>query len=211
MYLVDVSAWQSDDNGNSLVEWEKLKEAGVEGVIIKIGERDRLDKGFISHVNAAVEHGLKYGIYYYAHASNPQEAVNEAQQVDAWVREYLNGECPELGIWYDAEASGMLVEDDDITDTCSAFVSYLNGIGYAYVGIYASWNWLSKEGAHHISIDDLADYVPYWVANYDGNNTFDEYHRNYLKEEYPDNNIVIHQFTDNLDGFGFDADIYEGD
>ena len=100
---------------------------------------------------------------------------------------------------------GMLVEDDDITDTCSAFVSYLNGIGYAYVGIYASWNWLSKEGAHHISIDDLADYVPYWVAQY---NNHDD-----LSDEYPDNNIRIWQFSDHMsDELPYDVDLYyEGD
>lgn len=205
MYLIDVSAWQSDDNGVSLVDWDGLKAAGVEGVIIKIGEHSTLDAGFISHVNAAVEHGLKYGIYYYAHACNPAEAMREADQVDAWVKEYLNGTCPELGIWYDAESKRMIAEDDDITATCSAFVSYLNGIGYEYVGIYASWNWLSKEGAHYIHIEDMADYVPYWVAQY---NSHDD-----LSDEYPDNNIRIWQFSDHMsDELPYDVDLYyEGD
>ncbi len=57
-------------------------------------------------------------------------------------------------------------------------------------------------------IEDLPDYVPYWVANYGSGNTFDNPCKDYLKEEYPDNIIRMHQFTDNLDGFGYDANIY---
>lgn len=201
MNVVDISAWQSDDDGHTKVDWDGLVTAGVDGVIIKIGEHSTLDVGFIDHVNAAVAHGLKYGIYYYAHACNEAEAQREAAQVDAWVKEYLNGTCPELGIWYDAESNRMLSEGDDITGVCSAFVSYLNGIGYIYVGIYASWNWLSAQGAHYIHIEDLADYVPYWVAQY---NSHDD-----LSDEYPDNNIRIWQYSDHLsDELPYDADLY---
>lgn len=205
MYLVDVSAWQSGENGNSLVDWGGLLNAGVEGAIIKIGQGDNLDEGFISHVNAAVAHGLQYGIYYYATARNPQQAVEEAQHVDAWVKEYLNGTCPQLGIWYDAEDWHMLVDDDDATATCSAFVAYLNSVGYNYVGIYSSWNWLSSQGAHHINIDELAGYVPYWVAQYSSHND--------LADEYPEANIRIWQFSDHMsDELPYDADLYyEGD
>ena len=47
-----------------------------------------------------------------------------------------------------------------------AFLNRLTDYGHQYQGIYAMWNWLSKEGEHHIHIDDLPEYVPIWVAQY---------------------------------------------
>ncbi len=203
MKVIDISAWQEN------VDWQAVKDAGIEGVILKIGEGCRLDDMFVEHVNHAVEYGLQYGVYYFAHAASYDEAVNEADTVADWLQEYLRGETPALGIWYDAESDDML--EGDVTESCRAFINRLTEYGHQYNGIYASWNWLSAEGAHHIRIEDLPDYVPYWVANYGSGNTFDNPCKDYLKEEYPDNIIRMHQFTDNLDGFGYDANIYYED
>ena len=199
MTIIDVSAWQGDDYGNSTVDWDGLITEGIEGVIIKIGEGAKLDEAFIDHANQAVAHGLKIGIYYYGHACTPEEAQQEAQQVEAWVDEYLNGSCPALGIWYDAESQRML--EGDTTAICSTFISYLNGIGYKYVGIYSSWNWLSSEGSHYIHMEELEDYVPYWVAQY-GNPSCS------LAEENPEANIRFWQYTDHYsDDLPYDASI----
>ena len=40
MKVVDISAWQEN------VNWQGLIDAGIEGVIIKLGERDTLDTMF---------------------------------------------------------------------------------------------------------------------------------------------------------------------
>ena len=113
--------------------------------------------------------------------------------------EYLNGGCPALGVWYDAESQRML--EGDTTSICSTFVSYLNGIGYEYVGIYSSWNWLSYEGSHYIHMEELEDYVPYWVAQY-GNSSCS------LAEENPEANIRFWQYTDHYsDDLPYDASI----
>ena len=193
MKVVDISAWQKD------IDWQGLKDSGVEGVILKIGEEDNLDEMFVKHVNHAVEYGLKYGVYYYARACNYEEAVEEADIVAGWLTEYLRGETPELGIWYDAESGKMLLNGSDITDVCMAFLNRLTDYGHQYNGIYSSWNWLSKEGAHHIHIDDLPDYVPIWTAQY---NSHDD-----LKDEYPDR-VRMWQYTDKLYGMNLDGDVY---
>ena len=158
MKVVDISAWQEN------VNWQGLIDAGIEGVIIKLGERDTLDTMFVEHVNHAVEYGLKYGVYYYAHACTHDEAVREADTVAAWLTEYLRGETPELGIWYDAESTRMTT--GDVTEVCMAFLNRLTDYGHQYEGIYAAWNWLSKDGAHYIDVDALPDYVPLWSAQY---------------------------------------------
>lgn len=192
MKVVDISAWQEN------VNWQGLIDAGIEGVIIKLGERDTLDSMFVEHVNHAVEYGLKYGVYYYAHACTHDEAVREADTVATWLKEYLRGETPELGIWYDAESTRMTT--GDVTEVCMAFLNRLTDYGHQYEGIYAAWNWLSKDGAHYIDVDALPDYVPLWSAQY---NSHDD-----LSDEYP-RRVRIWQYSDHFSNeLPYDADIY---
>lgn len=192
MKVVDISAWQEH------VDWQAIVDAGIEGVIIKLGERDTLDSMFVEHVNHAVEYGLKYGVYYYAHACTHDEAVREADTVAAWLTEYLRGETPELGIWYDAESTRMTT--GDVTEVCMAFLNRLTDYGHQYEGIYAAWNWLSKDGAHYIDVDALPDYVPLWSAQY---NSHDD-----LNDEYP-GRVRIWQYSDHFSNeLPYDADIY---
>lgn len=151
MKVIDISAWQTE------IDWQGLVDSGVEGVILKIGERSSFDNMFVDHINHAVEYGLQYGVYYFAHACTYDEAVAEADQVAAWLKEYLRGETPPLGIWYDAESNRML--NGDVTECCRAFINQLTNYGHQYNGVYASWSWLSAESSHYIRIEDLPDPV----------------------------------------------------
>lgn len=76
MKVVDISAWQE------YIDWQALKDYGIQGVIIKLGENYRLDEMFIEHVNNAVKYGFQYGIYYYSHASSINEGITEANWID---------------------------------------------------------------------------------------------------------------------------------
>lgn len=60
MKVIDISAWQEN------VDWQAVKDAGIEGVILKIGEHSHLDDMFVDHINKAVENGLQFGVYYFA-------------------------------------------------------------------------------------------------------------------------------------------------
>ena len=190
MKVIDISAWQENINWN-------LVKTQVDGVILKLGEYEKIDEMFIEHVNNAVAVGLPYGVYYYSHAENTADTQQEAKWVDNTIKTYLNGKTPALGIWFDAEDHDML--SGDVTAICSKFVNYLNGAGYTYVGIYASWNWLSSEGLHVIHLDELADYVPIWVAQYNSYND--------LADEYPNKNIKVWQYTDHANIIGIPSGV----
>ncbi len=41
MKVIDLSAWQTD------VDWQAIVDAGIKGVILKLGERDTLDEMFV--------------------------------------------------------------------------------------------------------------------------------------------------------------------
>lgn len=178
MKVIDVSAWQEN------IDWKAIKAAGIGGVIIKIGEGINLDSMFCDHVNNAVANGLQYGIYYYGHAKDIDEARREAYQVDQWLKIYLRGETPPLGIWYDAEDEDMLQGEQNVVYPIANFIHELRSAGYTYVGVYSSYNWLTNI----IDLQPLAMDIPIWVAQYNTKNDF------YF--EHPDRICRMWQYTD---------------
>lgn len=185
---IDISAWQTN------VDWQAVVNAEVEFVIVKLGEAGRLDTMFINHVNNAVAHKMRYGIYVYARALSVKEARAEADWTDRQIRQYLNGKNPELGIWYDMEDSTIANCGANITAICGNFIDRLNVLGYTYAGIYSSYNWLTNGT---IDTAQLAEYVPYWCAQYN-------YECNF---EHP--NLRIWQYTDRFsDALPYDGNVY---
>lgn len=193
MKVIDISAWQE------WIDWQTIKDAGIEGVILKIGEHYKLDEKFIEHVNNAVAYGLRYGVYYYSHATFIHEAVEEANWVDKQIKTYLNGKNPELGIWYDAEDNSMLKSSNNIAYIIGNFINRLNEIGYNYVGLYSSYNWLTNV----IDLNLLADYIPIWTAQYG-------YHENSFAIENPNRICRLWQYTDceQIGNMQLDCNIY---
>ena len=192
MKVVDISAWQTN------VNWQALKDYGIGGVILKLGEGGSMDKMFFEHVNNAVDYGLPYGVYYYGHASNADEARREAYQVDSWIKTYIRGENPPLGIWYDAEDKSMLKGDTNVVYPIANFVHTMREAGYNYVGVYSSYNWLTNV----IDLQPLPKDVPIWVAQY--------YRKNNFKEEHPDRVVKMWQYTDRerIGNLSVDCNIY---
>lgn len=83
------------------------------------------------------------------------------------------------------EAPEVIGQDpDDVTAVCSAFISACNAVGYS-AGIYASLSTLTDR----INVNDLADYVPYWCAQYGTSEC--SFH-----DSYPDNILAGWQWTD---------------
>ena len=193
MKVIDISAWQE------WIDWQAVKDAGIKGVILKIGERYNLDEKFIEHVNNAVAYGLRYGVYYYGHASSINEAVTEANWVDKQIKTYLNGQNPELGIWYDAEDKDMLEGHLNVVYPIANFISTLLGKGYNYVGLYSSYNWLTNI----IDLSALPYYVPIWSAQYG-------YPQNSFAMENPHRICRMWQYTDceRTGNMGLDCNIY---
>lgn len=182
--FVDISSWQED------VNWKRLSEE-FNGVILKIGQGHHLDDMFISHVNNAVAYNMPYGVYYYSKAWSESKAIEEARQVDAWLKEYLRGENPQYGIWYDVEDS--IIPTENVTDITMTFINHLWGKGYNYVGVYSSWNWFEHYFDHHIIRN-----IGLWVSQY--------YRENSLKLDHPNWNIKAWQFTSCYsDEFPYDA------
>ena len=79
---VDVSLYQGD------IEWQKVKNAGIEFAILRLGFRGYgqdgkivLDSKFEENYNNAINEGIEVGVYFFSQATNVEEAKEEAEFV----------------------------------------------------------------------------------------------------------------------------------
>lgn len=154
MHVIDISDYQTS------IDWSELAKH-CEGVIVKISEGCTLSRLHGKHIAAASARGIPWGVYCYTHSTTAARARQEAQTVLQALRALGYGK-PKLGAWIDIEDKKVLsILPDTVTACASAFISALNGAGIE-AGIYAS---LSTYRAN-LKINLLADYVPYWCAQY---------------------------------------------
>lgn len=181
--VIDVSFWQKD------IDYDLVKQVGVRGVIAKITEGTSIEETWWGHVAEAEKRGLKWGVYCYSHASTPEEAAEEANEV----LYLLGGKIPPMGVWFDFESPACLASEDP-TAVCSAFVNAINAKGIP-CGIYASLSNLEDV----IDVEALADYVPYWVAQYNSHCDF--------KAECPGKLLAGWQYSDSKTIGGVNVDM----
>ena len=107
---VDVSEYQGD------IDWERLKEAGVEFAILRLGYRGYgqagrivLDEKFEENYTGATENGIEVGVYFFSQAINIDEVREEADIV----LERLGGKQITYPVAFDLE---RIKHDDARTD-----------------------------------------------------------------------------------------------
>jgi GH25 family lysozyme M1 (1,4-beta-N-acetylmuramidase) len=198
-YVLDISDWQEG------IDWDEIVNNSVEGVIIKFAEGQSSTDCFANFLASAKEKGLAWGAYVFTLADNPDDSAAEAD----YVLSLLGGEVPPLGVWYDIErkynSDQICIYDpfkngvENTTAMCSAFISKCNAAGLM-AGIYSGYYNLRDM----INTDVLADYVPYWVADYSASCTY--------KEEFPNKNVMAWQYSDkgNIAGTEVDENLWYG-
>lgn len=162
---------------------------GAEGIIVKIGETlngvPTIDDNFVEHINATVAAGLPYGIYYVSHAIDGDKLMEEAQWINDMMANYLNGEVPELGVWWDMEVYNVkrMSISQELLDTIGTMQAWWHGC--QKIGIYAQYSYFID----YIDLEKYAQYqIPIWVAQYC-------YPENSLMTEYPNLHHVAWQWT----------------
>ncbi|MDE5804206.1 MAG: hypothetical protein K2I22_14985 [Lachnospiraceae bacterium] len=141
---IDVSKWQGE------IDWDKVKNDGIEFVIIRCGYRGSVtgtlveDPYFEQNIRGATAAGLQVGVYFFTQAVNEVEAVEEASMVVSLIRDY------ELTypVFIDTEGAGGNGRADSLsvesrTAVCEAFCTTVENAGFE-AGVYASRNWYNK-------------------------------------------------------------------
>ncbi|MDE7020621.1 MAG: glycoside hydrolase family 25 protein, partial [Lachnospiraceae bacterium] len=168
---IDVSKW------NETIDWEAVKEDGVEFAIIRCGYRGSLSGSLIldpmyeQNIRGAIDADIPVGVYFFTQSDNEVEAVEEASMVISLIRQY----DVDYPVFLDSESAGGNGRADDLnaedrTRIHKAFLETIANAGYA-TGIYASANWLNER----VDMTELSDYHT-WLAEYAEVPSYDGYY-----------------------------------
>lgn len=159
--LIDVSSHNGDIN------WEKVKEAGIKGAMIRVGYRGYgdativEDECFQKNIAGAKDAGLKVGVYFFSQATTPEEAIEEAE----YVTKKIWGRGVTLPVAFDMEpfmGNERFINHDikSKTEMADAFLRVINKFGYEPI-LYGNPTWLTND----VDISKLTEY-PVWLAHY---------------------------------------------
>ena len=148
-------------NHQGTVDWNKVKAAGIDFAILKVGPvYGKPDDSFERNAAECERLGIPYGAYYYSYARSVEDANKEADRTLAW----LGGHHPSLPVYYDLEDSYILQDPDfskdKLTQIAQAFCNRMEAVGFKS-GIYANLNWLNN----YLNSPSLSGY-DHWVAQY---------------------------------------------
>lgn len=130
---IDVSNWNED------LDWQQIKNAGYQFVIIRSSFRNTTDARFIQNISQATALNIPVGVYHFSYALNPEQAKQEAQYVLELIKSYPI----QLPIFFDFEydtikkaaAAGVTLNKDNFNSHAIAFLSEIERAGYI-PGIY---------------------------------------------------------------------------
>lgn len=164
VFGIDVSTHQKK------IDWAKVKNAGVEFAMIRVGYRGygksgniKLDDQFENNVKGAISVDIPFGIYFYSQALNEKEAIEEANFVLAHILPYKNHIT--LPVVFDFEGFAKInqrvygMKKPEITKCCIAFQDVIKANGFTCM-LYGSQSYLPKK----YDLNTLTD--PLWVARY---------------------------------------------
>lgn len=169
---IDVSIYQHVKIGETYqpLNWEAIKEAGLDFAILKAGSTPRtvgeVEKGGIEPVfemdyRDAREAGLELGVYFYSYATTVEQVEADARVLIGW----LEGKQFEYPIYFDLEDPSLVsLGQDTLTEMCVTFISALQANGY-YGALYTNNQWL-KQNLHENLLKGAFDI---WYARYPEN------------------------------------------
>lgn len=164
--IPDVSFYQDDNTTPQQIDFNKMKSAGVEGVIIRAGQNTWVDPDFAYNWSYASLAGLKRGAYWFLDTrSDPVE------QAKRFVNLFALSNV-ELGLWVDLEyteqygGTGPYNKETDWIKFCDVVRANNKSI----TGVYtANWWWRAREVNQEINRPDYWRSFPLWVAGYNDN------------------------------------------
>lgn len=154
---IDVSKWQGD------IDFAKLKEAGVEFIMIRVGSADGIDgeyfvdSKFERNIKGANEANIPVGVYYYSYANTKKRAIEDAK----WVLKQIKGYKVDLPVAFDWENwndfNEFHVSFYGLSQMATGFLDTLNKEGYDGL-LYSSKTYLERIW--------MPISYPTWLAHY---------------------------------------------
>lgn len=160
---IDVSRWnhQIDSASGTYLplDWQKIKSAGFDFVIIKAGStRSGKEPTFEMDYAGAKAAGLEVGAYFYTYSST----ISRINEDVSNLLEYLSGKAFEYPIYFDLEDPSLIsLGKETLTELCEVFICSMQKNGY-YSALYTNNNWLQNilNTSRILSLFDI------WYARY---------------------------------------------
>ena len=162
---VDLSDWQGLD-----VDFEEIKAAGYDYVILRAGFAQTQDKAFEGNYGRARAAGLDVGVYLYSYADSKDEVLQEAAALKGW----LKGKTLEYPVYFDLEdpeTHGSMTKED-LTSLALAFLDEMAADGWL-VGLYSCKSWLD----YKMDTEKICKRYECWMAQYLSDGSYDVYDR----------------------------------
>lgn len=153
---IDVSKW----NGN--INWGAVAASGIQFAILRTSfgwsNREKFtDIQLRNNINGAKSVGIPIGAYHYSYATNPQEAIMEADFFISRLQ-WTQWEYP---VFLDIEDKAQLnLSTQQRTDVAITFLERVKSAGY-YVGLYANLDWTRNK----LDMNRLSTYE-LWIAQW---------------------------------------------
>lgn len=158
---IDVSYFQ----GN--IDWAKVKEAGCDFAIIRVGYQKGFDKGieedsyFDNNIQGAIAQGIDLGFYFYSYAKTTDEARQQAKWTIEQIKKYGLTETA-LPICFDWESwdkfSELEISLYEMNHIAQEFNKEIEDAGFEGA-LYSSTNYMNR-----VWLDEYVKNV--WIASY---------------------------------------------
>lgn len=153
---IDVSRWQGD------IDWNRVRRAGIDFVMIKAGEGTSVERNFIKNITGAKKAGIQCGVYWFANARNIAECHAEARACLETIKPYEL----DYPVVYDFEYrtlndNPLATDRKGCTDVMITFLKDVESAGY-YVMVYSNKDFPQR----YLEIDRLTSQFDFWYANY---------------------------------------------
>lgn len=159
---IDISYWQ----GN--IDFNKIKNDGIEFIILREGYRQTIDKKFKEYVNGFIKVGLPIvGVYHFIYALNESDALAEAKSCIKNIQDA--GLSKDVIVFADfeydtitnAKKNGITLGSKQCNSFTKIFCEYVESQGYK-AGIYSNIDYYKNM----YDKDLLTKYI-FWLADYE--------------------------------------------
>lgn len=169
---IDVSKYQKD------IDWEKVKEDGVEFAFIRVGFRGYGSTGSLNedilykeNIEGALKASIPVGVYMFSQATSVYEAVEEADYILERISDY-NITLPVIMDYEFAGDYGRLeraeLSKEEATAVCNAFCERVSEEGYEAM-VYADYGMLRD----HLYPSEIEENYKIWIARWNDTTEYD--------------------------------------
>lgn len=154
---IDVSQHQGK------IDWEKVKEAGIEFAIIRVGFRGYgsgalvLDEQFVANIEGARDNGIDVGVYFFSQAVSEEEILEEVDFTLDAIKDYKISYPVVIDIEKidDSSARGNNISKEDRTKYTALFCEKIKENGYSpmiYGNTYSLFAMLDMEQLYQYDV-----------------------------------------------------------